>query len=336
MPGTQNYESRIFAAEHSEGEALANGEAGTFALIHYDIWHRSTPNILDKARYMLKFEFMRTTVPETPSWDNKETSWSNPGSLSSSLIEHEILWQDTWQWLSGRPCSLANTGKSKSSGQSQELILKLHDTFEPTALNAAYELGTMGKTGVDALLNALHEDKSNVSLLAAYGLSIAGQEAINGLIAALESEREHTAAHAVFALGELGRLANEAIPALSRLCNHPSLFIRRTLTESLGMIGACPSTYAETIVSNLIGCLQESDAQIRFMSGLSLARIGAGADAAVPQLEIALDDENRYVRAHAAEALHYIGTERAKDVLIKFLLNARWCPTTTAVNAFYP
>jgi HEAT repeat protein len=72
------------------------------------------------------------------------------------------------------------------------------------------------------------------------------------------------------------------------------------------------------------------------MSGLALCRLGAFAQAAIPQLEVALEDENRYVRAHAAEALHYIGTDKAKDVLIKFLLNSRWCPTTTAANAFYP
>lgn len=335
MPGTQNYETRIFAADQSEGEALASGQAGTFALIHYDIWHRSTPNILDKARYMLKFEFMRTTIPVAPSWDNKEMPWSNPDSFSAPLIEHETLWKDTWHWLSGRSCSLANTGLS-NPGQIQELSLKLYDDFEPTALNAAYELSTMGKAGVDALLQALDQDRINVSLLAAYGLSISGQDAIDGLIAALLSEREHAVTHALFALGELGERAAEAVPALTRLRAHSSVLIRRTLTESLGMIGACPSTYVDTIVSNLIGCLQDEDTQIRFMSGLALARMGAAAEAAVLQLEIALDDENRYVRAHAAEALHYIGTERAKDALIKFLLNARWCPTTSPVNAFYP
>ncbi|WP_253957769.1 phytanoyl-CoA dioxygenase family protein [Metabacillus halosaccharovorans] len=85
MPGTQNYESRVFDADEMETEALASGNAGTFALIHYDIWHRSTPNLLGKPRYMLKFEFMRTIAPEAPSWNNAETAWRKPQTVNSPL-----------------------------------------------------------------------------------------------------------------------------------------------------------------------------------------------------------------------------------------------------------
>src|ERR1700719_97296 len=60
LPGTQNYDTRVFAADELDQEVLASGQAGTFALIHYDIWHRSTANRLGKPRFMLKFEFMRT------------------------------------------------------------------------------------------------------------------------------------------------------------------------------------------------------------------------------------------------------------------------------------
>jgi HEAT repeat protein len=95
-------------------------------------------------------------------------------------------------------------------------------------------------------------------------------------------------------------------------------------------------TPVDETVNGLIQCLQDEDVQVRFMAGLALCRLGASAQAAIPQLAIALDDENRYVRAHAAEALHYIGTEQAKDVLIKFLFHSRWCPTTTPANSFYP
>ncbi|WP_236628750.1 HEAT repeat domain-containing protein [Paenibacillus mucilaginosus] len=108
--------------------------------------------------------------------------------------------------------------------------------------------------------------------------------------------------------------------------------MRRAVAEALGLIG----TPAAEAVAGLTRCLEDADVQVRFTAGLSLARLGAPAEAAVPQLAAALEDENRYVRGHAAEALHYIGTEQAKDTLIRFLMNSRWCPSTTPQSTFYP
>lgn len=337
LPGTQNYETRTFEGNEQEGEVLASGEAGTFALIHYDIWHRSTPNVLGQPRYMLKFEFMRTELPQSPSWNNQESGWRKPEGLRLPIAEHDLMWEETWNWLSGQVGSMANTVASDPD-RIKELAAGL-SSFEPDAINAAYELAASGQGGVDALLEALRGDDENVSRIAAYGLSVAGSDAVEGLIAVLagaderaEANSEEIIAQAVFALGELRGLAGEAVPALVSLMQHPSETIRCTVVDALGLMEA----KYDQVVASLAGALQDESAQVRFMSSLALSRLGARAEAAIPQLEIALDDENRYVRAHAAESLHYIGTERAKDTLIKFLLNARWCPTTTAKNAFYP
>ncbi|CAN7470820.1 HEAT repeat domain-containing protein [Paenibacillus sp. LjRoot56] len=338
LPGTQNYESRTFEGNEPEGEVLASGEAGTFALIHYDIWHRSTPNVLGQPRYMLKFEFMRTELPLSPSWNNQESGWRKPEALQLPIAQHDLMWEETWNWLSGQVGSIANTVSSDSQ-RIAELSAGL-SRFEPDAINAAYELAASGQSGVDALLQALHSENKNVSRLAAYGLSVAGSDAVSGLVAALatveneaaEANTEEIIANAVFALGELRGLASEAVPALVNLMQHPSETIRCAVVDALGLMEAGH----DQVVACLGNALRDESAQVRFMSSLALSRLGASAEAAIPQLEIALDDENRYVRAHAAESLRYVGTERAKDTLIKFLLNARWCPTTTAKNAFYP
>ena len=337
LPGTQNYETRTFESNEQEGEVLASGEAGTFALIHYDIWHRSTPNVLGQPRYMLKFEFMRTELPQSPSWNNQESGWRKPEGLQMPIAEHDLMWEETWNWLSGQVGSMANTVASDPD-RIKELAAGLSG-FEPDAINAAYELAASGQGGVEALLEALHGDNENVSRIAAYGLSVAGNDAVEGLVAVLAgagdgsgANSEEVIAHAVFALGELRGLASEAVPALVSLMQHPSETIRCAVVDALGLMEAGH----DQVVASLAGALQDERVQVRFMSSLALSRLGASAEAAIPQLEIALDDENRYVRAHAAESLHYIGTERAKDTLIKFLLGARWCPTTTAKNAFYP
>jgi len=331
LPGTQHYESRTFETDDVEGEALASGKAGTFALIHYDIWHRSTPNVLGHPRYMLKFEFMRTTAPTAPTWDCKDEAWSLPAALQSPIARHPILWEETWNWLSGRPCSLAGTLPEDADAISR-LTERLEDPFEPVALDAAYELGCRGAAGAQALLAALRHEQTSVSRLAAYGLSIAGTAAVDGLVAALGEERDAVVAHAAFALGELGRFAAGATPRIAALLDHPSAKVRRTAVDALGMI---PDA-GQAAVDGLIRGLRDEDVQVRFMSGLALARVGAAAKDAVPHLAAALDDDNRYVRAHAAEALRYIGTEEAKDLLIRELFNSRWCPTTTPASTFYP
>ncbi|WP_282936513.1 HEAT repeat domain-containing protein [Paenibacillus sp. RC67] len=332
LPGTQNYESRTFVPDDVEGEAVASGQAGTFALIHYDIWHRSTPNILGKPRYMLKFEFMRTEAPTAPSWDCIDPEWKQPASFSTNIVEHEEMWKDTWNWLSGQVGSLADTVQADSA-QVQELAAQLEDAFEPNAINAAYGLAAMGAQGIEALLQGLHNENAKVSRTSAYGLSAAGAGAVAGLEAALTDERVETVVHAVFALGELRHLASFSIPKLLELLDaSTNVVIRQAVAEALAMIG----TPTEQVVDGLISCLQDEDVQVRFTAGLSLCRMGAAADKAVPALEHVLEDDNRYVRGHAAEALHYIGTDAAKNVLIDFLLKSRWCPTTTPQNTFYP
>ncbi|MFD1675896.1 HEAT repeat domain-containing protein, partial [Alicyclobacillus fodiniaquatilis] len=320
MPGTQNYETRTFTSDGSAEEALASGEAGTFALIHYDIWHRSTANTLGNPRYMLKFEFMRTVAPTAPSWNQQEPKWITPAQTNTPIAKHERMWEETWNWLSGKLGSLANTLPADAQRIS-ELATELADEFEPTGLNAAYELACRGPKATEALLAALAHEDVRVSRLAAYGLSVSGADAVAGLTQALDSGREETVCHAVFALGELRELAQSAVPKLVGLLNHASEHVRREIVESLGMIG----TPVDAVVQGLNRCLEDADVQVRFMAGLALTRIGKDGAAALPYLERALEDENRYVRAHAAEALRYIGTEPAKDMLIKVLFNSRWC-----------
>lgn len=331
MPGTQNYATRTFRNDETEMEVLANGEAGTFALIHYDIWHRSTANMLGTPRFMLKFEFMRTTVPTSPSWDNQESEWRLPQPLNPAIERHDLLWQESWNWLSGQIGSLANT-LDDDPAQIAALAEQLADNHEPTALNAAYELACRGAGGRNALAAALRHDNLAVSRLAGYGLSISGEEAVGTLIDALRDDRVETLYPALFALGEMRDRASRAVPELLRLLQHPSEKVRFAVIEALGMIGAPVAD----VVGGLIRGLQDTDTQVRFTAGLSLVRIGRGAEAAVSALANALDDENRYVRAHALEALRAIGTEEATKVLLDDLFNNRWCYSTTPASTFYP
>jgi HEAT repeat protein len=282
---------------------------------------------------MLKFEFMRTQAPTAPSWDCVDRDWRQPASFSTSIPGQEAMWKETWNWLSGRVGSLADEAGAADAGQVQQLAAQLESAYEPDVINAVYSLAGAGEAGVQALLQGLRHENVKISRASAYGLSAAGAGAVAGLESALADERTETVVHAAFALGELRHLAAPTTPKLLALLDPSTdVVIRQTVAEALALI-AEPQ---EQVVEGLIRCLQDEDAQVRFITGLSLCRMGAKAEAAVPALEAALDDENRYVRGHAAEALHYIGTESAKNVLIEFLLKSRWCPSTTPQSTFYP
>jgi hypothetical protein len=329
MPGTQYYDTRTFAQDNPEGEVTANGEAGTFALIHYDIWHRSTANLLGTPRYMLKFEFMRTQAPEAPSWNNVVKGWSPIENSDSNIVSQPVLWEEHWNWLSGRIGSLTDS-KPDDTDTIKRLSLQFEEKGEPAALNAAYELSSRGAGGTAALLQLLHHDNVRVSRMAAYGLSVSGQRAIAGLIQALDDERDETVNNAVFALGELRGLAAAAVPKIVHLLSTRGERIRSSVAEALGTIA---EPVNET-VNGLIQCLRDTDEQVRFTAALSLLRMGPAAKAAVSELEKALDDDNRYVRGHAAEALRAIDTEEAREILMKELFNLRWCSTTTKASTF--
>ncbi|QHT61935.1 phytanoyl-CoA dioxygenase [Paenibacillus lycopersici] len=328
LPGTHYEDRRNFASDEMEEEATAKGEAGTFALIHYDIWHRSTPNLLGNPRFMLKFEFMRTQAPTVPTWDNQAPEIGDIASVGGRPAYQPIA-EDVWNWLSGRAASRVNSLPADAEAVAA-LASRMAEGTEPEALGASYDLAASGLAGIGALLEALHGESKRVSRIASYGLSTAGSDAVAGLTAALASDNETTVNHAAFALSELRGYAESAVPKVASLMNHPSAVIRRTAVDALGIMSINP----QSVVPALIQALSDEDTQVRFMAGLALVRIGAAAADAVPALAASLEDENRYVRGHALEALRRIGTKDAHDVLLHELFNTRWCSDTTPASTF--
>ena len=65
-----------------------------------------------------------------------------------------------------------------------------------------------------------------------------------------------------------------------------------------------------------------------------LAKLGQPADEAILGLVEMLEDENRYNRFYAANALRRIDTSAARDALMNILFTARWCSITTKDNQY--
>jgi len=67
---------------------------------------------------------------------------------------------------------------------------------------------------------------------------------------------------------------------------------------------------------------------------MAICRYGASAAKATPAVKEVLEDQNRYVRADALQALKRIGTVEAIEELFEQLMPARWCPLTSPESTF--
>ncbi len=324
LPGSQYYETGESA--HEQPEIALCGEAGTVTIVHYDLWHRAMPNRSDKKRYMLKFLFIRLDEPQTPLWQSKTADWHTLGNGKES--EHPELWGAVWDWYYGKQNGTAN---GVPHDEVDTLTETLDSDNEKDRLNAAYRLGRVGDTAVPVLKQMLHSTSATIREYAGYALSLTGTPAVPTLIDALQATDDAVRASAAFALADMGKAAQEALPALMCAAQDPSESVRRHATEGLGLIGQLVSDemdLSET-VQVLATLLSDDYFPVRDNAARALAKLGALAEPAIPTLIAQLEDEDRYVRFHAALALKQINTSEAQDALFNHLFTSRWCALTT-------
>ncbi|MCY3759780.1 MAG: HEAT repeat domain-containing protein [Gemmatimonadetes bacterium] len=335
LPGSQYYETS--EAAHEQPELPLCGEAGTVAIIHYDLWHRASPNRSNRQRYMLKFLFERTTEPSRPSWRNAYPGWTAPAGNPG---RHQGLYEQLWHWNRG-------AGAARKSGPvngktAEALAGDLLGGDERTRIDAAFELGALGGDALALLAAALEAGSRETGRHAAIGLSSLGGAAVPRLVEALEHDSSRVRADAAYALADLGpavwqdllhadtNARRSAVTALTAVLGDESDQVRSNAAEALGTIGDPPPES----VDGLAGLLGDRDITVRDNAARALARMGPAAEGAVPALVRALRDENRYVRFHAGLALRRIGSPAAERALFEDLLTARWCPLTTAESPY--
>jgi len=322
LPGSQYYETGESA--HEQPDLSLCGEAGTVTIVHYDLWHRATPNRSDKKRYMVKFLFSRLGEPQTPAWNSDTTHWHN-----DEAPEHPEMWESLWDWYYGK--QNGNPANGVSHNEVDTLIETLDSDNERERLNAAYRLGRVGAAAVPTLKQALHGKSDAIRNYAGYALSLTGAPAVPTLIDALQATDDSVRGTAAYSLADMGKTAQAAIPALTRAVQDSSEWVRRHATEALGLIGQQISEdidLSET-VQVLTNGLHDDYYWIRDNAARALAKLGTRAESAIPTLVAQLEDENRYVRFHAALALKQIKTPEAQDALFNHLFTSRWCELTT-------
>ena len=335
LPGSQYYETS--EAAHEQEELLLCGEAGTVTIIHFDLWHRASPNRSDRQRYMLKFLFERTDEPSRPSWRNADPGWTAPAGDPG---RHQRLYEELWHWNRG---VRAARNRAPGNGKTPEALAEdLLRGDEPARIDAAYELGALGDAALPRLTAALQAGSGEIGRHAAFELTALGGAAIPHLVEALGHGSSQVRADAAYALADLGPAAwqdllhadpsarRSAAEALTAVLGDESNRVRRNAAEALGTI----SEPLQEAVTGLAGLLDDGEFWVRDNAARALAKMGPRAEGAVGALVQALQDENRYVRFHAGLALRRIGSPAAERALFDDLLNARWCPLTTEQSPY--
>ena len=324
LAGSQYYTKR--AGDDTEQPVYMKGPEGTFALIHYDLWHRGGANVSQKNRAMMKFQFVRMDAPTKPAWNNRRDDWLE---VEDGPIDHNVLWAQQWRWHRGEAEGASN-GFNEDVAGIAALGEQLASKYEPAGVDAAYRLAAHTDAAIPALTASLTSGNATAARNAGYGLSAIGLAAQGALLDAAGHGSEEARMHAVFALGELGDGGSGTAEAMAGAVADPSVQVRRAAVEALGLL----KEPADVILPALVDGLNDEDGQARFTSALSLQRLGSRAAGAVPALKAALRDENRYVRANSVDALRRIGSTEALEIAFDYLSVHRWCPTTTSDNLF--
>ena len=319
VPGSHYYNTPDGATVNDELPVC--GQAGTVAIVNYDLWHRGMPNLTDKNRYMMKFLFARMSEPELPSWNTEKADWDHSQPIGNSA--HQKMFQHVWDWHYGK-----TNGDISSNGRSMESVPKLIEGMgsdsEAIGLSAAYTLSEFGEPVVPVLMEAFEDECETVRRNAYYALNAIGTPAVDPLIGNLKQLDSQVREIAAEALGDIGCPAQAAVPELVGALEDESEEVRSRAAEALGTVSQGEST----AIRALSAALKDKDERVRRDAILALARLGSHAVDAVDALGGMFSDENRYVRGDAVHALYRIGTSEAKEVLLRFLMRTRWCPLT--------
>ena len=326
------------ASKTTEEELGLCGDAGTVNVVHFDVFHRAIPNLSNRTRNMLKFQFVRMKEPTGPSWDARDDAWRTPVDDDARPAA-----LDVWNWLHGKQANGASNGEDID-----RLFRVLETGEEENRFAAAYQIGALGESCVERLLASLvkeAEEKeetflepcpANVhgynptALHAANALTAVGPPAFKAVLEHVTHENWLVRLSLVDVLANMGSAAAEAVLTLTSLLDDGHERVRRAAAMALGQIGV-PD---EESVSSLLEKVDDDDPLMRKAAMFSLAQTGIESSTSIEIFRQRLNDEDRYNRYYAALALRRMRTPEANEVLLDSLFTSRWCPITDANNKY--
>lgn len=319
-------------------------EAGSILLIHYDLVHRGTRNDAHE-RQMYKFQFRRIVEP---SMDD-ETIPEHVPSYEDVQLDDDFKYNEEldpparaiWNWINNIPFIV------EDKNDSSELVLDINSPSELNRFATVYSLGLKGN--YQQLISRLYSPSDQVCINAAHGLvACRSRECVKEMMSVFQKgpktgQSQLVRSAAMFVFSEWGPLVRQELneKELDQLIRYllkwkvvtSDVNVRLYFTEALGTIFCNVDEGDELlslVVERLSDLLFDNNEQIRFTAAISLARIGAGANSALPSVQRAIEqDQNRYVVGHLFSTLERFTSMESMKLLIQYLKASRWCQFTT-------
>ncbi|MSU62462.1 MAG: hypothetical protein EXS31_08705 [Pedosphaera sp.] len=205
-----------------------------------------------------------------------------------------------------------SSAASKKKPTIADLARQLSDSDKVIRREAAHQLSLLGaeaRAALPELIKALDDSQQQVWLGAVVALAQIGPDAkdsisalLRGLNRTAQREGRQVWYRSSFALGRIGVAA---VPALIDSLKSSEALVRAGAAQALGWIG----TDAGPALPLLAPLLNDSDEQVRQLSGEALARIGSES---VPHLLAFLSSSESRLREESARSLSHFGSAAAE------------------------
>ena len=289
---------------------------GSAVICNYDIFHRGSRSLEGQiSRYMYKFHFMRTTNPQGPAWDCRN-SHLNLGDVREQLrpvINH------IWNWSKG---GLSLEEDTATKVDVDDLGKALRSPDESKRIESAYLLAESHDSKSESLLfEALEDDSESTRRAGCYGIRASIAPDVERLIKLTRAKRVSTRRMAVYALGAHVLLNEKEVVAalIDRLKLDEDDLVRSNSAYTLGQVVRqarhCPSEIIDALIERLFAGVEMNNTEVALMprstvrQSIAYALVQASANHEFTEqqlsnlIEAGLDDSDRYVQGLTVEVL---------------------------------
>lgn len=170
-------------------------------------------------------------------------------------------------------------------------LLKTTETADRQWKKAVSALTSLGLKAVPALVEATGDDHPEVRRGASKALHEIGPATVPFLIKGLRHENAAVREAAARGLYGLAPHAQKAIPALTAAAQDSDAFVRQWVATALERLAHQFGPVLKVAVPGLADLLTDEDFMVREWAAHALGSIGAAAEAALPALKLALEDQ---------------------------------------------
>lgn len=203
-----------------------------------------------------------------------------------------------------------------------KLVEAIKDDDQTVGILVANALGEIGESAIAPIVASFEQLEDRHLHVAMRALIRIGPAALPSLVNVLQSDDHVRRLVAARSIGQIQGDISLAVPKLIESLSHKDAEFRNEVIHTLAYLHAGS---AQPYVSLLIEKLHDEQETTREAAARVLAALGAGATAALPELETLMIDESESVRKAAFQAVRQVaqGSPKALEIFLSKLNDAR-------------